>query len=41
LIWFRKEPTLVWLEGPGETPEAIDCVARVLIARGIRSGDAP
>ena len=41
LIWFRKEPNLVWLEGPGETPEANDCVARALIARGIRSGDAP
>src|SRR5690606_34477419 len=39
--WFRKAPNLVWLEGPGETPEANDCVARALVARGIRSGDAP
>jgi len=22
LIWFRKEPTLTWLDGPGETPAA-------------------
>jgi tRNA dimethylallyltransferase len=23
LIWFRKEPTLTWIDGPGETPAAI------------------
>ena len=23
LIWFRKEPTLVWLDGPGESAETI------------------
>ena len=22
LIWFRKEPTLMWFDGPGESPEA-------------------
>jgi tRNA dimethylallyltransferase len=22
LIWFRKEPNVQWLEGPGETPAA-------------------
>ena len=27
LIWFRKEPTLMWFEGPGERP---DVQARVL-----------
>jgi tRNA dimethylallyltransferase len=23
LIWFRKEPTLTWIDGPGESPAAI------------------
>jgi len=23
LIWFRKEPTLTWIDGPGETPDAV------------------
>jgi tRNA dimethylallyltransferase len=23
LIWFRKEPTLTWIDGPGEAPAAI------------------
>jgi len=23
LIWFRKEPTLTWIDGPGETPAAM------------------
>ena len=41
LIWFRKEPNLMWLEGPGERLEAMDSVARALIARGMRAGDAP
>ena len=27
LIWFRKEPTLIWFDGPGESP---DVQARVL-----------
>jgi tRNA dimethylallyltransferase len=22
LIWFKKEPNVRWIEGPGETPEA-------------------
>ena len=34
LIWFRKEPNLTWLDGPGETPEmaasAIEIVRRRL-----------
>jgi tRNA dimethylallyltransferase len=31
LIWFRKEPNLVWFEGPGESAETI---ASVLAAVG-------
>jgi tRNA dimethylallyltransferase len=23
LIWFRKEPTLTWIDGPGDAPDAI------------------
>ena len=23
LIWFRKEPSLTWIDGPGETPAAM------------------
>jgi tRNA A37 N6-isopentenylltransferase MiaA len=26
LIWFRKEPNLVWFDGPGESPEVISIV---------------
>jgi tRNA dimethylallyltransferase len=26
LIWFRKEPNLIWFDGPGEQPETIDRV---------------
>ena len=40
LIWFRKEPNLMWLEGPGERPEAGRRVELALAARGIRAGDA-
>jgi len=36
LIWFRKEPNLIWLDGPGETPRALDEALAVLAARGIR-----
>jgi tRNA dimethylallyltransferase len=32
LIWFRKEPNLVWLDGPGEWPAVIERVARALTA---------
>ena len=32
LIWFRKEPNLVWLDGPGESSGAIERVARALTA---------
>ena len=27
LIWFRKEPNLVWFEGPGESPATIAAVS--------------
>jgi tRNA dimethylallyltransferase len=41
LIWFRKEPTLMWLEGPGERPETRHRVEEALAARGVRrQGDA-
>jgi tRNA dimethylallyltransferase len=30
LIWFRKEPNLIWFDGPGELPETLQGVERVL-----------
>jgi tRNA dimethylallyltransferase len=33
LIWFRKEPNLIWFDGPGELPETLQGVERVLAAR--------
>ena len=30
LIWFRKEPNLVWLDGPGELPSVIDRASRAM-----------
>lgn len=38
LIWFRKEPNLVWLDGPGERPEALTAAESVLRARGGSDG---
>jgi tRNA dimethylallyltransferase len=35
LIWFRKEPNLIWFDGPGERPEALALVERLLAARGV------
>jgi tRNA dimethylallyltransferase len=35
LIWFRKEPRLIWFEGPGELPVTFERVVAVLGARGI------
>jgi tRNA dimethylallyltransferase len=32
LIWFRKEPNLVWLDGPGEQSAVIERAARALTA---------
>ena len=33
LIWFRKEPNLVWLDGPGEMPTTIAAASRLVDAR--------
>jgi tRNA dimethylallyltransferase len=42
LIWFRKEPTLIWFDGPGELPDTLHRVEEALDARGVRRrGDAP
>jgi tRNA dimethylallyltransferase len=36
LIWFRKEPNLVWFDGPGERRETRIRVEDELAARGFR-----
>lgn len=42
LIWFRKEPTLIWFDGPGERPETVTRVEGALAAHGLRPrGDDP
>src|SRR5207244_10022798 len=33
LIWFRKEPNLIWLDGPGETPTTIAAANRLIDKR--------
>lgn len=38
LIWFRKEPSVRWLEGPGESPAAL-ASARGLVAAFLQSPD--
>jgi tRNA dimethylallyltransferase len=41
LIWFRKEPTLIWFDGPGELPETLHRVELALAARAVPlRGDA-
>lgn len=35
LIWFRKEPNLVWFDGPGTHAEVQDSVIRMLAARDL------
>ena len=35
LIWFRKEPNLVWFDGPGTNAEVQDSVISELTARGL------
>jgi tRNA dimethylallyltransferase len=40
LIWFRKEPNLVWIQAAGERETTIDTVAGALAAREIPA-DAP
>ena len=33
LIWFRKEPNLIWFDGPGESATTIAAVQRLLAER--------
>ena len=41
LIWFRKEPNLVWFDGPGERSDTLHRVQETLAARGVQPrGDA-
>ena len=35
LIWFRKEPNLLWLDGPGTNAEVQDSLIRELAARDL------
>lgn len=35
LLWFRKEPNLVWFDGPGTNAEVQDSVIRELAARDL------
>jgi tRNA dimethylallyltransferase len=37
LIWSRKEPNLVWFDGPGERQETRSAVEAALAARGLRA----
>jgi tRNA dimethylallyltransferase len=39
LIWFRKEPNLIWFEGPGERPETMQRVRDALAVRGLCTPD--
>ena len=40
LIWFRKEPNLMWFDGPGERDDVLHRVEDALAARGVlRRGD--
>jgi tRNA dimethylallyltransferase len=42
LIWFHKEPNLIWFDGPGESPETLSGVEAALRARlAERRGDRP
>ena len=35
LIWFRKEPNLIWFDGPGERMPALEEVEQALRQRGV------
>jgi tRNA dimethylallyltransferase len=35
LIWFRKEPNLMWFDGPGESPDTQASVLGYLAQRGV------
>jgi tRNA dimethylallyltransferase len=37
LIWFRKEPNLMWFDGPGELHDTVQRVEEALVAHGVRS----
>jgi tRNA dimethylallyltransferase len=39
LIWFRKEPNLMWFDGPGESVDTGRRVRHALATRGIQTGD--
>jgi tRNA dimethylallyltransferase len=39
LIWFRKEPNLIWFEGPGERLETLQHVEDALAARKALASD--
>ena len=41
LIWFRKEPNLQWLRGPGERRETCEAVTRMLDAARCSPGTRP
>jgi tRNA dimethylallyltransferase len=43
LIWFRKEPNLIWFDGPGEQPPTIERVMHALRSRepGLVFGSNP
>lgn len=41
LIWFRKEPNLVWFDGPGESPEVQARVVGWLAERGYLLSGGP
>ena len=41
LIWFRKEPTLIWFDGPGELPATLERVVAALATRGILEETVP
>jgi tRNA dimethylallyltransferase len=41
LIWFRKEPNLIWFEGPGESPEVQARVLGGLAERGLLIDGGP
>jgi tRNA dimethylallyltransferase len=41
LIWFRKEPNLIWFDGPGEAPQTLDRVERVLTPPEESPSDGP
>ena len=41
LIWFRKEPNLMWFDGPGESPDVQARVLGWLAERGLLIDGGP